>query len=255
MARRSVLLAGLLWAVTLPQAATAQAPAPSKSSTLAYDVIDIKNKKLVHTLRGWSEEPADPSGEVTAVSVLEFPTGTVAEVRARFTRDSPPRCLSWRAAIHDRNGAEVASGSQEVVPAAYPFLTKPLPPNTYPPLAPLGYVLTRLGLGRAQAHASFHFLLMENSLLQMDLKVEGRETVDVPAGTFDTFRVSMRVNPESVFPDLPGFLLPFVSFFIPTQTVWITAQEPQMLVKFTGQIGPPGSPELLIHLTSIKPLQ
>jgi len=243
-----------LWAVVAPHGASAQAPTHN-SPTLRYDVIDVKSKKLVHTLRGWSEEPADPAGEVTAVSVLEFPTGSVAEVRARFTRDSPPRCLSWRAFIHDGSGAEVASGSEQVVPAAYPFLTKPLPPNTYPPLAPLGYVLARLGLGSRQAHASFYFLLMGNSVLQMDLKVEGRESVNVPAGTFDTYRVSMRVNPESIFPNLPGFLTPFVSFFIPTQTLWITAQEPQMLVKFTGQMGPPGSPELLIHLTSFERLQ
>jgi hypothetical protein len=43
-----------------------------------------------------------------------------------------------------------------------------------------------------------------------------------------------------------AFLQGFVRFFVPTQTIWLTANEPQTLVKLTGQMGPPGSPELVI---------
>jgi hypothetical protein len=253
MTRRALILAVAVCGVAAQlRTAVAQLPAPTISPKLRYDVIDVKSKKLIHTVRGWSEERSDQPQEVTAVSVLEFPAGNTAEIRVRFTRDSPPRCLAWHSVVRDRSGAEVASGSEQVVADAYPFLAQPLPADTYPPLAPLGYVLARFGLGSVQRRASFHFLLMGTSLLQMDLWVDGRETVDVPAGTFDAYRVQMRVNPESVFPNLPGFLIPFVSFFIPTQSIWLTVQEPQILIKFTGQMGPPGSPQLLIQLARVE---
>jgi hypothetical protein len=252
MARRSLVLAMAAWVVAAAlHAASAQSPPVVISPTLHHDVIDVKEKKLLLTLRGWNEEDGDRPDEVTAVSLTEFPTGAVAEIRARFTRDTPPRCVSWHAVLRDRSGTELSSASERVVPDAFPLLTKPLPPNAYPPLAPLGYVLAHVGLGNAQQRASFHFILPNGSLIQMDLWVDGREMVDVPAGKFDAYRVYMRAKAESVFPNLPGFLMPFVSFFIPTQTIWLTAQEPQMLIKFTGQMGPPGSPQLLIQLASV----
>lgn len=253
MARRSVILAAAACAVAAAlRPAAAQSPAAVISPTLHHDVIDVREQKRLLALRGWSEQSGGQPDEVTAVSWMDFPNGTVAEIRTRFTRDTPPRCLSWHAALRDRNGAELSSASERVVPEAFPLLTKPLPPNTYPPLAPLGYVVARLGLGSAQPRASIYFILPNGSLIQMDLWVDGRETVDVPAGSFDTYRVHMRAKAESVFPNLPAFLMPVVALFIPTQTVWLSAQEPQMLVKFTGQTGPPGSPQLLVQLTSVQ---
>jgi hypothetical protein len=247
----AVSLAAVSLAAIQPPAVAAQSPPIATSPILHHDVIDVKEKKLLLKLRGWNEKDGDRPDEVTAVSLFEFPTGTVGEVRAQFTRDSPPRCLSWHGVLRDRNGTVVSSAVEHVVPDAYPLLTKPLPPDAYPPLAPFAYVVTHLGLGKAQPRASFQVILPNGSLIQMDLWVEGREMVSVPAGKFDAYRVSMRANAESVFPNLARFLIPLVSLFIPTQTVWLTAQAPQMLIKFTGQTGPPGSPQLSMELTGI----
>ena len=232
-------------------AASAQSPTTLIGPTLHHDVIDVKEKKLLLTLHGWNEAAGDRPGEVTAMSLLAFPAGSVAEIRTHFTADTPPHCLSWHAVLRDRNGTELSSASERIVPEAFPLLTKPLPPNAYPPLAPLAYVLARLGLGTAQEHTSIHFVLPNGSLIQMDLEVEGREMVEVPAGKFNTYRVRMHAKAETVFPNLPAVLMPVLSLFIPTQTVWLSTQEPQMLVKFTGQMGPPGSPQLLVQLTRV----
>lgn len=235
------LLCGRVAAQVLPSVPT---------TVLTYDVAEKRTHKHVYTLRGWNE--AAESGHIIAASNLRFPQGNSIDIRATFTREEPPRCLSWQALVKDANGTVVASAVEHVVPEAFPFLAEPVPPDTYPPLAPIGYIITRLGLGEKDT-ASFHFILMGMSILQMNLWTDGREPVEVPAGTFDCYRVRMRVDPGSLFPTLPGFLQPFVRFFVPTHTMWLTAERPQVLVKYTGQMGPPGSPELLIQLTGTEP--
>src|SRR5262249_32181282 len=128
---------------------------------------------------------------------------------------------------------------------------RPLPPSSYPPEAPLAYVLTKLGLGRRRERASMNLVLMGISVVELQVWTDGQEQVTVPAGTFNAYIERMRVTADSLFPNLPGFVLQFASFFIPTQTFWLTQDEPQRLVRFRGQMGPPGSPELLIELTQI----
>jgi len=229
----------------------ASVPVHAADPVLEYEVADAKTHRVLQTLRGWTEDDGDPAAPVTAVSRVIFPRGNQLEVHALFTRDQPPRCLSWHAEARNQSGAVVAAAQEQMVQDAFPFLEKPVPANTYPALAPLGYLLTRLGLGAQCDEASFNFILMGSSLLKMDLAVDGRERVEVPAGSFDTYRVRMKVNAESLFPNLPAFLRPFVSFFIPVHTLWLTASAPQELVKYTGQMGPPGSPELVIRLMRI----
>src|SRR5262249_28305784 len=135
-------------------------------------------------------------------------------------------------------------------PDLFPFLTQPFPADTYPLEAPLGYVLTRLGLDTYKT-ASFHFVLLD-TFPRVDLWNDGTETIQVPAGTFECHRVRMRADPQTLFPRLPGLLRPFLSFFVPTYTLWLTTSTPQLIVKYVGQIGPPGSPELRIQLTRVS---
>jgi len=91
-----------------------------------------------------------------------------------------------------------------------------------------------------------------DTLPQFDLWLDGKETVRVPAGDFDCHRVRMRANAQSLFPKLPSFVRPFLSFFIPTYTLWLTVSEPQLLVQYSGQLGPPGSPELRVRLLQVS---
>ncbi len=238
--------AALIILVLCRYAAAGDAP---DAPALEYEIMDARTQQVLATAWGWTEAIADDPNRIVVVSDTVFPQGSEWLVRAVFTRERPPGCLMWEGRRKDKNGEVIGTTSTRWVSEMFPMLTAPLPPDTYPIEAPMGYVLTQLGLG-TRDKASFHTMLGE-TLTQIDVWVDGREAVRVAAGSFDCYRVRMRANADSLFPRLPAFLRPVLSFFIPTYTVWLTADEPQMLVQFRGQTGPPGSPELLVRLLKV----
>lgn len=220
------------------------------TSPLQYEITDAATGRRLYTVWGWSEPVDGEPDHVAAISDVVFQEGGEWKIRSIFTRDIPPRCVSWEGTRIDKNGEVLARNQTRWVPEVFPLVKTPFPPDTYPVEAPLGYVLTRLGLGAQQEKASFHFVLMD-TFPRVDLWIDGKETLRVPAGTFECYRVRMRADAASLFPKLPAFLRPFLSFFIPTYTLWMTSGEPQMIVQYAGQIGPPGSPELRMRLLAI----
>jgi hypothetical protein len=216
-----------------------------------YEIADAKTGRVLATVWGWTEPADDDSQRVAAVSQMLFTHAGEWRVKAIFSTDTPPRCLSWEGTATDQHGSVVVSTHTRWVREVFPLLTAPFTADTYPMEAPLGFVLTRLGLG-AERRASFH-TVFGGTLAQIDLWTDGRETVHVPAGDFECHRVRMRANAQTLFPNLPAFLRPVLSFFIPTYTLWLTVNEPQRFVQFVGQMGPPGSPELRVRLLTAEP--
>lgn len=117
--------------------------------------------------------------------------------------------------------------------------------------APLAYLIERLGLGEGRV-ASFHIVSMDRALLMIDVWIDKRETVRVPAGEFDCHRVRMRPNLESLFPNLPAVLRPVVSMLVDADQIWLTAEGPPRMVRFKGQLGPPGSLDVDVRLVDIR---
>ena len=88
------------------------------------------------------------------------------------------------------------------------------------------------------------------------LTVAERERISVPAGEFECYRVMMRPEVGSLYPDLPLMVRAVARFFVPTNTLWITVDEPQRLVQFEGVMGPPRSPDVvarLVRVTEVSP--
>ena len=245
------LVARVALAVAVLRGATAASAAPPAAGmpVVQYETVEAGTERVLSTAWGWTE-PAD--GDPQNIAVLSqtiFTQGGEWRVRALFTRDLPPRCVEWQGTLTDKNGRVVSATHSHWVAEAFPLLRVPFPADAYPLQAPMGYVVTRLGLGQRRS-ASFHTILGE-ALAQIDLWVDGRERLRVSAGDFDCYRIRMRANAQSLFPRLPGFLKPVLSFFVPTYTLWLTATEPQLLVQFRGQMGPPGSRELLVRLLNV----
>ncbi len=228
----------------------ASARAAADLPPVEYEITDVKTQRVLSTAWGWTEPIATDPDRVAVVSHMVFPQGGEWLVRAVFTRDQPPRCIRWEATRKDKSGTVIATTETRWGPELFPLLSAPMPADTYPIEAPMGYVVAQLGLGTRDA-ASFHTMLGE-TLTQIDLWVDGRDRIRVAAGEFECYRVRMRANADTLFPRLPAFLRPLLSFFIPTYTVWLTTDAPQMLVQFRGQTGPPGSPELLVRLRKVE---
>jgi hypothetical protein len=219
---------------------------------LEYQVNDFDSGEPLHTVTG-STEP-QPDGTVVARSTIVFPSGAVIDQRASFETGIPPRCIAWNWQATDAAGATIATNYGQCVPAGFPFLPRALPADaypSYPPYALFGYVSTRLDLGQRQ-EASYHYLLMDTALVKIDVWVAGRERITVPAGEFDCYRVLMRPDVGSVYPDLPLMVRAVARFFVPTNTLWITVDAPQILVKFAGVMGPPRSPNVVARLVRIS---
>jgi hypothetical protein len=217
---------------------------------MQYDITDAKTGQVLSTVWGWTEAVDGEPHQVATVSHTTFSRGGDWRLRAVFTDDQPPRCLSWETVVHRHDGSVLVESHTRWAPEIFPLLTEPFPQDTYPIEAPLGYVFTRLHLG-LQPRASFH-TVFGGTLAQIDTWVDGRETLQVPGGTFEAYRIHIRANAQSLFPNLPGFLRPVLSFFIPTYTAWLTTAEPQLFIKFVGQMGPPGSPELVVRLLQVR---
>ena len=133
------------------------APAAAEP-VLEYEVTEAGTGRVLFTAWGWTEATeADPEN-VAVLSRTVFPHRGESLVRALFTRDRPPRCLSWERTLKDESGAVLSTSHTRWVPEIFPLLPAPFPPDTYPLEAPMGYVVTRLGLGTRHT-ASFHTML------------------------------------------------------------------------------------------------
>jgi len=227
----------------------ADALQPTDTRSLHYELADAKTGSVLNTVWGWTEPVEGEPNAIAAVSQTLFARGGEWRQRVVFTRDRPPRCLSWDGIFTSAAGAVLVTNHTLWAADEFPLLSEPFPPTTYP-MEGMGYALTHLDLG-TQEKTSIH-TMFGGTLAQVDLWIDGRERVGVPAGEFECHRVRMRANAHSLFPNLPAFLHPVLSFFIPTYTAWLTVSEPQTLVKFTGQMGPPGSPDLLMRLLAVR---
>jgi len=85
---------------------------------------------------------------------------------------------------------------------------------------------------------SYHSWTPQNEQLdRIIVSVEGRETITVPAGTYSTYRVALRIDMHELLGRWKGleFLIkPLVPYF----TLWIGRQPSKPLVRFRGKFGP-----------------
>jgi len=103
-------------------------------------------------------------------------------------------------------------------------------------------VLRFLPFGRFEKFSS-HILSNEPKQYPVTFQPRGRERVETPAGAFECYKVE-------VVPDA-GFLNLFRLFF-PKAFFWFTADPPHFWVRYEGPESGPGSPEVVMELTSSK---
>ncbi len=85
---------------------------------------------------------------------------------------------------------------------------------------------------------SYHSWSPQNEQLnRIIVNVETRETITVPAGTFDTYRVSLGMDMDEVLGRWKGLEF-LIKPLIPHFTLWFGEQPSKPVIKFRGNFGP-----------------
>jgi hypothetical protein len=155
----------------------------------------------------------DLAGQPTAVEgrMLEYGPGT-GQVRMTDLR------------THTDTSRAVRVTAETVTPEMLPVMLRLLPE------AP----------GR-QKH--FDLIMHGGSLLGFQARIVGQERVEVPAGTYDCFKVEL---------DPTGFAGLLARLLLPKIYLWQAVDAPHIWIKFQGPAAGPGSPEIVRELTAFQ---
>jgi len=96
---------------------------------------------------------------------------------------------------------------------------------------------------------SFPIYLTSINIINMDLKVLGRETVEVPAGKFDCWKVEMKPHLEDWVGKIVANLL---RSFTPNYIYWFAVDQNHHLVKYQGILGAIGAPVQVVELVEMR---
>lgn len=246
----TVLALTLCWAMGCGAlAAAGEIPSPDFAHLppIATRTIAERTGEVLSSSRAWIEPVTSEGQSLIAVRSRTFePLGTTVEERTLLRADATVRCLEEERRVVDAQGETVALDMKQFRHEALPFLADTVPPDTYPPGAVLFYLLGALPLDH-DGRGSFH-VMGEAMVWRMLAWDGGNEEITVPAGRFATRRLRLRPDPESL--GFPGFLRPFVRYFIPEFEAWIASDAPHLAVRVKGPLGPARERDVVVELTA-----
>ena len=249
--RLAVAYAVILAVSAHASASAAPIPSPdfSRLPMLTTRTSAQRSGEVLSTSRTWIE-PVERNGEslIAVVSHTAQPLGTTVEERTLVRAGATVRCIEQEHRVRDAGGEVVAVSMKQFRAEAVPFSSARLPDDTYPPGALLIYLLALLPLD-GTGHGSFH-VLGEATVWRMDAWRGTADGIVVPAGRFACHRLRMRPDPDSL--GFPGFLRPFVRYFIPEFEAWIADDPPHLAVRIAGPFGPPRERDIVVELASIN---
>jgi hypothetical protein len=101
----------------------------------------------------------------------------------------------------------------------------------------------RLLPGRADKRTRFELIMAEGETVGMEATIVGREVVEVPAGTFECYRIELAAT---------GALGLVAGLVLPKTTLWHTVAPPHVWVKHRGSEGGVGSRTIIRELTRFE---
>ncbi len=122
--------------------------------------------------------------------------------------------------------------------------------KSFPPVM-LPFVMQYLDLTEGASHECSFVFSPEWDGWPMYLHVEGRETITVPAGTFDCIKVRIEYKKDNlpgIFKYIPSFM---AKRLISDLYMWVDADSPHAMVKLQGKIEGFASPEKVQELTKV----
>jgi hypothetical protein len=123
-----------------------------------------------------------------------------------------------------------------------------LPDNVFPSRIPSSAFLPALNALEPGATGRLNVVLGRYGFMTFDLWAQDFEQTSVPAGTFRTLKVIMRVDADSVMKYWPTFLRQLAQPFFPKNVLYYDLAPPHHLVKFVGSLGYM-APEVTVQMT------
>jgi hypothetical protein len=139
---------------------------------------------------------------------------------------------AWRQVSFAKTGKLTGAAFQISDPNLYPFLSQPLPPSGLEPFACFkGSLIDKAAIERGE-EASTYAWLSDNFYLNLIFEPAGHEKIEVPAGSFDSIRIKVKLDTRPLFPHIPALLVRLLSAVAgPGITVWISSGPPYQLLK------------------------
>jgi hypothetical protein len=85
----------------------------------------------------------------------------------------------------------------------------------------------------------------------LDVWCDRVEQISVTGGNFQALRVTMRVNPRSILPSWPGFMLKLIRPLLPENVFYFDSQPPHRFLKAEG-VTSIGGPQTVTELTNYR---
>lgn len=174
----------------------------------------------------------------TRVNGYKFTHVTVLE------RGEHLKAISFRAADTNPSGTAIRAMHAHFDDEALSY-----PEDTYPIFAAMTAIR---GLDFTPgARTAVHLWITPTEIFRIYLEVEEKETIEVPAGSFECYRVELKPDIRSIMP-IGDFLASLIQPFLPTYHFWYSAGPSHPLVKFEGSLGGAGASETTIELKQIE---
>jgi hypothetical protein len=160
------------------------------------------------------------------------------------------RCVLNGDATYSKEGRLLSSNFWRNDPQLR-FVSSPtFPDDIFPSRIPPSAVLLSLNAQKPGGTGKLNTTLGRYGYMTFDLWAQDIEQITVPAGSFRTLKVIMRVNADSVMKSWPAFLRRLARPFFPQNALYYDIAPPHHLVKFVGAFGYL-APQVTVEMTKV----
>jgi len=227
--------------------ATAHLPSPRPGASVSESIVTLTNTgERVSKATIWSEPLG--SGLLELQETTSAGGQTAAEYWV-FTSDRRKCVLNGNAA-YGKDGRLLSSNFWRNDRQLSFTNSPPFPDDLFPSRLPPSAVLFTLDAKKPGATGKLDMILGRYGYMTFDLWVQDVELTTVPAGTFRTLKVIMRVDADSVMKYWPAFLRRLAQPFFPENFLYYDITPPHHLVKFVGSFGYL-APRVTVQMTKV----
>jgi hypothetical protein len=222
-------------------------PSPLPGSSVSESIVTLNNTgERVGKATIWNE----PLG--SGFLELQETTAPAGQKTAEYwvlTSDRR-RCILNGEAAYGKDGRLLSSNFWRNDPQLRFAGSPQLPNDLFPSRIPPSAFLPALDALEPGATGKLNMVLGRYGYMTFDLWAQDIEQTTVPAGTFRTLKVIMRVDADSVMKYWPAFVRRLAQPFFPKNVLYYDTAPPHHLIKFVGSFGYLAS-EVTVQMTRV----